>query len=138
MKYGLLRQRNPEYTGARWEELGDLYVGGYPLVEKASRYMPRFVGENAERYAERLSGASYMNYIAQITDYFVSNLFSHELHVTPAADATDPETPGSTPSADRFYETFAGDADLRGTSLVKLLRGVFTTALVKGKAVLAL
>jgi hypothetical protein len=133
MKYGLLRQRNPAYTQERWEELGDLYVGGYPLVEKASRYMPKFVGENRERYRERLSAASYIAYMGQIADYFVANLFSQELTLTQAADADDPTTAGAPAAGDGFWEQFAHDADLRGTSLVKLLRQVLTTALVKGK-----
>jgi hypothetical protein len=133
MKYGTLRQRSPAYTQERWEELGDLYVGGYPLVDKASRYMPRFVGESRERYRERLSAASYLAYMGQIADYFVANLFSQELTLTQAADAADPTTAGAPPTADGFWEAFAHDADLRGTPLVKLLREVFTTALVKGK-----
>ncbi len=133
MRYGTLRQRNPAYTGERWEELADLYVGGYPLVEKASRYMPKFVGESRERYRERLSAASYLAYMGQIADYFVASLFSQELTLTQAADAADPTTPGAPPSDDGFWEAFAHDADLRGTPLVKLLREVFATALVKGK-----
>ena len=137
MNYGTLRQRNPAYTESRWEELEDLYVGGYPLVEKASRYLPRFVGENRERYAERLSAASYVNYIGQIADYFVANLFDQELTVTPASDAKDTSTPGTEPVDDGFWQAFAHDADLRGTPLAKLLRQVFTTALVKGKGLVA-
>jgi hypothetical protein len=137
MKYGLLRQRNPAYTARRWEELHDLYVGGYPLLDKAGRYLPRFVGENAERYAERLGAASYLNHIGQIVDYFVANLFSQELVVTPAADASKDGTPGASPHDDGFYAAFAHDADLRGTSLVKVLREVFTSSVVKGKGILA-
>ncbi len=133
MKYGVLRQRNPAYTAERWEELGDLYVGGYQLVDKASRYMPKFVGESRERYRERLSAASYLAYMGQIVDYFVANLFSQELTVTQAADAADPTTPGTPAKEDGFWEAFAHDADLRGSPLVKLLREVLTTALVKGK-----
>jgi hypothetical protein len=137
MKYGQLRQENPAYRAARWEELGDLYVGGYDLLEKASRYMPRFVGETSERYAERLSAASYINYIGQIADSFVANLFGKELAVTQAADANNKDTPGGAPTSDGFYGAFAHDADLRGRSFVRLMREVFTTALVKGKAVVA-
>jgi hypothetical protein len=137
MQYGLLRQRNPAYVPRRWEELSDLYVGGYPLLDKASKYMPRFVGENAQRYAERLAASSYVNHFGQITDFFVANLFSQELVVTAAADAPDPDTTGSAPHDDGFYDAFAHDADLRGTTLVKVLRQLFTTALIKGKALLA-
>ncbi|MGH7296390.1 MAG: hypothetical protein ACRELB_15740, partial [Polyangiaceae bacterium] len=133
MRYGTLRQHNPAYTPERWEELGDLYVGGYPLVEKASRYMPRFVGESRERYRERLSAASYIAYMGQIADYFVANLFSQELMLTQAADAKDPATAGSSPTGDGFWDEFAHDADLRGTAFVKLVREVMTTALIKGK-----
>ena len=134
MKYGTLRQRNPAYTEARWEELGDLYVGGYALVDKAARYMPKFVGESRERYRERLSAASYVAYMGQIADYFVANLFSQELTLTQAADAKDPATAGSTPAGDGFWEEFAHNADLRGASFVKLVREVLTTALIKGKS----
>jgi hypothetical protein len=137
MKYGLLRQRNPAYTAARWEELGDLYVGGYPLLDKTSWYMPRFVGETPDRYSERLAAASYVNHIGQIADYFVANLFSQDIVVTPASDADDPTTAGSVPRNDGFYGAFAHDADLCGTSFAKLLRQVFTTALIKGKALVA-
>ncbi len=133
MRYGTLRQRNPAYTEARWEELGDLYVGGYALVDKAARYMPKFVGESRERYRERLSAASYVNYIGQIADYFVANLFGQELTLTQAADAKDPATAGSAPAGDGFWQEFAHDADLRGASFVKLVREVLTTALIKGK-----
>jgi hypothetical protein len=110
-----------------------LYVGGYALVEKASRYMPKFVGESRERYRERLSAASYIAYMGQIADYFVANLFSQELTLTQAADAKDTTTTGAAPAGDGFWEQFAHDADLRGTPLVKLLREVLTTALIKGK-----
>jgi hypothetical protein len=137
MKYGTLRQQNPAYTAARWEELNDLYVGGYPLADKASQYLPRFVGETRDRYAERLRAASYLNYLAPIADTFVAYLFDQELTLTQAADAADPKTAGSVPNDDGFWEAFAHDVDLCGTPLVRLLRQVFTTALVKGKAVVA-
>jgi hypothetical protein len=133
VKYGTLRQRNPAYCAERWEELGDLYVGGYALVDKASRYMPKFVGESRERYRERLSAASYLAYMGQIADYFVANLFGQELTLTQAADANDPTTPGAPASDDGFWSAFAHDADLRGTPFVKVLRQVLTTALIKGK-----
>jgi hypothetical protein len=137
MKYGILRQLNPAYTRSRWEELDDLYVGGYPLVDKASRYLPRFVGEHRDRYNERLSAASYTNYIGPIADYFVANLFDKELVLTPAADADDTSTAGSAPIDDGFWQLFAHDADRRGTPFVRLLRQIFTTALIKGKALAA-
>jgi hypothetical protein len=137
VKYGTLRQTNPAYAAARWEQLDDLYVGGYTLVEKASRYLPKFVGETRDRYQERLSAASYLNYIGCIVDFFIANLFDRELTVTPAADSKDNDTPGSEPAKDGFWEVFAHDADLRGTSFVNLLRQAFTTALVKGKAIIA-
>jgi hypothetical protein len=98
--------------------------------------MPRIVGESRERYRERLSAASYLGYMGQVADYFVANLFAQELTVTPAADADDPTTPGSLPSDDGFWDKFAHDADLRSTPLVKLLRQVFTTALIKGKGLI--
>jgi hypothetical protein len=137
MKYGTLRQQNPAYTAARWEELGDLYEGGYTLADKASRYLPRFVGETRDRYQERVRAASYLNYLAPIADTFVAYLFDQELTLTQAADAKDPTTVGGPANDDGFWEAFAHDVDLCGASLVRLLRDVFTTALIKGKAVVA-
>jgi hypothetical protein len=135
MLFGILKQRNEAYLGDTWRELGDLYTGGYQILASAKRYLPQMVGEGDERYAERVKVAAYLCYLGQIVDFFVANLFSHELKVAPAADANDPNTPGGEPE-DHFYVEFAHDADRKGTTFVKLMRACLTTALVKGSALI--
>src|SRR6516162_8544660 len=97
MLFGILKQRNEAHLGDTWRELGDLYTGGYQILASARRYLPQMVGEGDERYAERVKVAAYLCYLGQIVDFFVANLFSHELKVAPAADANDPNTPGAEP-----------------------------------------
>jgi hypothetical protein len=138
VRYGILTQRNPAYLGEVWAELGDLYEGGYTILRNADRYMPRMIGETQDRYRERLKVAAYLCYFGQIVDYFAADLFSQEIAVTPAADADNPDTPGSEPSdPDEFYDSFANDSDLKGTPFGQLLRQAFTSALVNGRAVIA-
>jgi hypothetical protein len=140
MKYKTLAQRNPDYDADVWQELGDLYEGGYAIQRHASHYMPKMIGEMPDRYQERLRVAGYVCYFGQIVDYFAADLFSQEITVTPAADLDAPRTEATVkaPADEPFYDTFADDVDLRGTPFAKLLREVFTTAIVKGKGLIAI
>ena len=64
MKYGTLRQRNPAYTEARWEELGDLYVGGYAhdAPVQLIAHTDRFTNGRAARPPFLGSGLADHNY----------------------------------------------------------------------------
>ncbi|HEU4728399.1 MAG TPA: hypothetical protein VFT22_10930 [Kofleriaceae bacterium] len=128
---------NECYSPELWRELTDFYVGGYQLLRRAEKYMPKIASEGVQTYKERIASASYINHLAQIIDYFVANLFSQEIVVTEPADADDQSTLGSTALDEKFYSAFALDADLKGTAFGKLLRQVFPWALLKGKSILA-
>lgn len=132
--YGILSQTHPTYAAAEWGELNDLYVGGYQIARNAARYLPKYVGEDHRRYAERVTSVAYLNYLGSIADHLVAHLFARELRVTPAADAADESTVGDEPFADGFWDQFAANADRRGNTLATLLRKSATTALVKGRA----
>jgi hypothetical protein len=138
MNYRILSQKSPEYLGTEWQELADLYCGGYQILKNARAYLPKMIGESSPRYEERLKVAAYMSYLGQIVDFLVANLFSQEIKVAPAADASDPTTPGGEPEYDAFYTQLAHDADRKGTPFAKLLREAITTALVKGKALVGI
>lgn len=137
MKYATLTQKHPDYLETEWGELSDLYAGGYQILRNANQYLPQMIGESLPRYHERLKVAAYISYLGQIVDHIVANLFSQEIKVAPAADATDPTTPGGEPEDAEFYTEFAHDADRKGTSIAMLLRGALTSALVKGRALVA-
>lgn len=132
MLYGLLNSRNPdpEHDPAFLQELQDLYEGGYSILRRASAYLPKLLTEDRARYQERVLISSYISYLGQIVDSYCANLFGQELAVQPAADASDPTTPGSLPDVD-YYTNFSSNADLKGTTFANVMRGAFSTALVK-------
>jgi len=132
VKYGVLRQTNPAYKPDLWTELDDLYVGGFQILDGAKKYIPRQIGESEERYKERLSLASYLNYLGMIVDAYASNLFAQEPVVAPLEGSDGGDAMASTPDA--FWKEFADDANLRGDSFSKLLRCVFTTAALKERS----
>ena len=137
MKYEILTQKHPSYLEEEWGELDDLYCGGYQILRNARRYLPRMIGETPARYEERVRIAAYIAYLGQVVDFFVADLFSQELRVTPAVDEADPTTPGGMPDDPWFYSLFARDADRRGTSFPMLMRRALTTSLVKGRSLVA-
>jgi hypothetical protein len=138
MKYSVLAQKNPQYLTVQWKELDDFYKGGYQLYLNASHYLPSQHNEPADRYHERIKLSSYINYLAMVCDYFTANLFSQELSVHPASDASDPNTIGDEPLPDKFWEIFSHDSDRRGTPFARLMRDIFTTAVLKKKGLVVL
>lgn len=138
--YSLISQTHDSYDGRRIEQINDLYAGGFEIMKKAQAYLPRLVGEGDERYAERLKIATYQPYFGQIVDQFVSDLFSQELHIAPAADADNKSTPG-TPAPDTFYTEFLKNAERKGKksrSFVNVLTDLCNSALKHRTALLCI
>ncbi len=143
LPYGLLRQTRPAdppcdrgYDLATWTELNDLFKGGYTIQANAAKYIKPSVNELPERYQERLRLAAYINYFGQLVNGYASAIHERPVSVTPAADADDKKTPGEPPDPETFA-AFARNADLRGGTFQRVLRGATETALVKGKALIA-
>ena len=136
MRYDLLSQRHPDYRGAMWEELTDLYEGGYRIAKNAKTYLPQLVGERPERWEERRRSTGYLGYLGQIVDFFAAQLFSQEIAVTPAADAQNRDTPGTLPDVN-YYGAFAQNVDLAGHSFQDLCRRAFVAAILKQRALVA-
>lgn len=129
--YSVLSQVNPGYSLAFHQELQDLYRGGYQAQANATRYLPKLYRERKIAWEERCRSAAYIGYLGQICDYYTSALFKQPLAVSPDQD----ESP--TGFDKDFYEAFATDCDLTGSSVVEFIRGVFTSALVHKKALVA-
>ena len=133
MPYGVLAQTNPDYAknAAWWTDLDLLYKGGNELAENVERFLPQLVGEHALRYEERKRSAGYINYLAQVIDYFGGSLFAEPISVTPPSDAADAATPGQQPAVPEVYKLFERDADTQQTPFAGLLKDITTTALLK-------
>ncbi len=137
LAYKLLKTTHPTYDPVLYEELSLMYVGGYKLLANAKKFIGQMIGESTPRYNERLKCASYIPYLSEVIDNFSSALFSQELTIHAASDADDPDTIGSVPDPE-YYQSFARNADLKGTSFARLMRQVFPEALLKGKCLLGL
>lgn len=136
LQYGDLCQCSDEYEELApvREAIDDFYRGGYVLAKKATKYVPRLFGENAKRHAERIKSGAYLNYFAQITDYFASALFTQELAVREASDAADPTSMGGEVDDEDVYTQFAKNADGNGHTLNETMEAMVITALKQRSA----
>jgi hypothetical protein len=138
LQYNVLSQTHPDYKPQDIEKKHLLYSGGEDIIERASLFITRNQGEHPDAYKARLSCASYVNYMASIIDYFSAHLFSKELSVLPAADDSDPSTPGEMLPDENFYRSFSVDADLSDNSFATVLKQTFRQSMISGVGYLGL
>lgn len=132
MKFKLLNQYHADYDHEKLDRMEALYKGGDYLTTHLPLFIPQKPNEHPQVYADRVACASYINYMAEIIDYYTSSLFSKPLVILPAADAGDPETMGDDIQAPEFYQQFSADADLSGNSFSCVMQKVLTDALTYG------
>jgi hypothetical protein len=118
-------REHPEYAAkkAMWKKYRDLYAGGEQMRENAFEYLIRRHKEPNDIYAERLSRVFYENYIGSIIDWYAATLMRRE-----AALLFD----GNDDAAKGFYNLFAEDCDLKGTSIAEFFRQRIVQTLVQG------
>ena len=118
-------REHPEYAAkkAMWKKYKDLYAGGEQMRENAFEYLIRRHKEPNDIYAERLSRVFYENYIGSIIDWYAATLMRRE-----AALLFD----GNDDAAKDFYNAFAEDCDLKGTSIAEFFRQRIVQTLVQG------
>ena len=118
-------REHPEYAAkkAMWKKYRDLYAGGEQIRENAFEYLIRRHKEPNDIYAERLSRVFYENYIGSIIDWYAATLMRRE-----AALLFD----GNDDAAKGFYNLFAEDCDLKGTSIAEFFRQRIVQTLVQG------
>jgi len=126
-----INREHPEYVArkAMWKKYGDLYSGGEQIREQASDYLVRRNKEPKEVYQERLSRVFYENYIGSIIDWYAATLLRREPVLV--ADGTNE-------SGKQFFNGFAENCDLRGSSLADFFRRQIANALVYGGTYIAL
>lgn len=137
VKYGVLSAHHPDHDRDLLDQIEDLYVGGFRILKKSNKYLRQLHNESSPAYQERCAVTSYQPFFGQIVDQFTSDVFGQPLSIKPAADASDPNTPGDMPDED-FYAEFEKDADRRGTSFVDLMLESLRTALKKRWALVAI
>src|SRR5580704_8974030 len=120
-------REHPEYTAkkAMWKKYRDLYAGGEQMREAAFEYLIRRHKEPNDIYLERLCRVFYENYIGSIIDWYAATLMRRE-----AALLLD----GSDEAAKAFYNLFAEDCDLKGTSIAEFFRQRIVQTLVQGRS----
>jgi len=120
-------REHPEYAAKKgmWRKYRDLYAGGEQIRENAFEYLIRRHKEPNDIYAERLSRVFYENYIGSIIDWYAATLMRRE-----AALLFD----GSDEAAKGFYNLFAEDCDLKGTSIAEFFRQRIVQTLVQGRS----
>jgi hypothetical protein len=138
-KYKVLNQTNPEYNELSIRKLQLLYEGGQSIIDNATLFIPKEAIESSTTYKNRLQCASYKNYFSEIINSYTAEVFNKTLTVMPASDADDPTTAGTNiESEDNFYHEFAENADLKGNSLVNILKCSLIESAVVGKAYLSI
>ena len=118
LSYKILSRTHPTYDLAFYEEIDDLYVGGYRIQKNRDKYLPAMLGEHPRWHSIRKATAGFQPYMSQVIDQFVAELFGQPLTISPAADAENPDSPGEFPDRE-YYDHFALDADGAGNPLVR-------------------
>jgi len=118
-------REHPEYAARKviWRKYRHLYAGGEQMRENAFEYLIRRHKEPNDIYAERLRRVFYQNYVGSIIDWYAATLMRRE-----PALLFD----GSDETARAFYDAFADDCDLKGTSLAEFFRQRMVQTLVEG------
>ena len=126
-----INREHPEYVAnkAMWKKYRDLYSGGEQIRERASEYLIPRNKEPDAVYQERVSRVYYENYIGSIIDWYSATLLRREPVLV---------VEGSNDSGKQFFNEFAEDCDLKGTSLSDFFRQQLVNALIFGRTYIAL
>src|ERR1700730_4939619 len=106
-----------------------MYSGGETIREHAFEYLVRRNKEPEDVYQERLCRVFYENYIGSIIDWYAATLLRREPSLL---------FDGSNEAGKQFYNEFAEDCDLKGTTLAEFFRQQLVHTLVFGKTYIAL
>ncbi len=122
-----INREHPEYQSWReaWPKYRDLYAGGEAFIRNADRYLIPRQREPLDVYSERVGRAFYENYIGSIIDWYAATLFRREPLLT--YEGTDGR-------ARSFFNGFAMDCDLRGSTLSDFYRRQVIESLVSGRS----
>ena len=120
-----IETEHPDYIArkAMYRKYRDLYAGGEQIQAHAGDYLRQRDKETAGVYHERLAHAFYENYVGSIIDWYAATLFRREPELN---------IEGANGSGRTFFNEFAEDCDLKGTSLADFFRGRLIDTLING------
>src|SRR3984893_7943509 len=126
-----INREHPEYVlrKAMWKKYRVLYSGGENMREHAVEYLVRRKKNPEDVYQERLCRVFYENYIGSIIDWYAATLLRREPSLL---------FDGSNEAGKQFYNEFAEDCDLKGTTLAEFFRQQLVHTLVFGRTYIAL
>jgi hypothetical protein len=126
-----INREHPEYVlkKAMWKKYRVLYSGGESMREHAFEYLVRRNKEPNDVYQERLCRVFYENYIGSTIDWYAATLLRREPSLI---------FDGANESGKQFYNEFAEDCDLKGTTLAEFFRQQLVHTLVFGRTYIAL
>jgi hypothetical protein len=126
-----INREHPEYVlkKAMWKKYRVLYSGGENMREHAFEYLVRRSKEPNDVYQERLCRVFYENYIGSTIDWYAATLLRREPSLI---------FDGTNESGKQFYNEFAEDCDLKGTTLSEFFRQQLVHTLVFGRTYIAL
>lgn len=135
MQYQLLNQRNYDFEELHIRKLQLLYVGDPEIKRYARMFIPKLNMETNNAYNDRLQWAVYTNYMANIVNNYITNLYSKPLTVVPATEdgADTPIGDIDKNSGGKIYQEFAKNADGGGNSLANILKLITRESMVTGK-----
>jgi hypothetical protein len=93
------------------------------FASERAEYLARRSKEPNDIYIERLSRVFYENYVGSVIDWYAATLMRREPVIT---------FDGKNDAGKRFFTSFAGDCDLKGTPLPEFFRQQLVQALVTG------
>src|SRR5258707_1689495 len=127
----IINREHPEYVTkkAMWKKYRDLYSGGERMREQAGDYLVRRNKDPNDIYEERVCRVFYENYIGSIIDWYAATLLRRE----PVLVAE-----GANNAGRQFFNEFAEDCDLKGTSLSDFFRQQLVNTLIFGRTYVAL
>ena len=126
-----INREHPEYVlkKAMWKKYRVLYSGGETMREHAIEYLVRRNKEPEDVYQERLCRVFSENYIGSTIDWYAATLLRREPSLI---------FDGSNEAGKQFYNEFAEDCDLKGTTLAEFFRQQLVNTLVYGNTYIAL
>ncbi|HBY60818.1 MAG TPA: hypothetical protein DEH78_13430, partial [Solibacterales bacterium] len=120
-----IQTEHPEYVSkkATLQKYRLLYQGGEALRAEVSQYLLPRQKEPGTVYQERVNRFFYENYVGSIIDWYSATLFRREPMVI---------LEGVQEASRSFYNEFAEDCDLKGTTISDFFRQQLVETLVGG------
>jgi len=126
-----LNQENPLYTDVKddWIKMSMLYEGGHVMRKNSTQFLLRRPRELQEVYQARVDRFTYHNILGTCFGWYRAAMFKNPPTITMKTVGKDGQPDGKDfpKDLDSFYIEFRKNCDRKKTSLVDLMREVWTS-----------